>query len=199
MSPRVTLGLLAVLLALGGYVYSANIGAGQGAQPASKDKTADTRLEVTRFDDRDVQALTVETTAGQAIVEKDADGNWRLQPSGEPGDRFRINGLISRLATLRATRRFDEPGDLGQYGLTTPTLTATVRLTAGSGPTLLFGARAPAEAGTYAKQNAEGAVFVVSNAIVQDLERLVSEPAREPTPVPTSPPTPAESAPTPTP
>ena len=192
MSPRLTLGLLALFLTLGGYIYfSPQSGAGsssaQAKGPAAKDKPADAQAEVFKFEDRDSQRLVVLGGERQTTVEKDPEGNWRLQPGNEPADRTRISGILLRLAGLRATRRLAEGGNLADYGLAMPTLAATVRQTDGTEYSLLLGTKAPAEAGTYAKRPEEAAVFVVSNALVQDLERLVNEPPLQPTPVPTVP------------
>ena len=201
MNPRVTLGLLAVLLALGGYVYFSDGSGGAAPQPGAKDKPADQQLDVLKLEDRDVQRLVARKGDQQTTVERDADGNWRLLPTGEPADRLRLNSLVLRLSGLRATRRFAEPANLADYGLTTPDTSVTLTLASGGELTLLFGAKAPAEAGTYAKRSDDSAVFVVSSATVQDLERLVTEPPREPptpTPAPTATPAPgAEPTPTP--
>ncbi len=204
MSPRLTLGLLALFVALGGYVYfSPASGAGGSSadpkSPIAKDKPApDAQPEVFKFDDRESERLVVQAVDRQITVEKDAEGAWRLQPSGEPADRTRVSGVLVRLAGLRATRRVAEPGNLDDYGLTTASTVATVRQADGTEFTLLLGGRAPAEAGTYAKRPDDAAVFVVSNALVQDLERLVNEPPLQPTPLPTVQPT-AAPEPTPTP
>ena len=189
MNPRVTLGLLAVLLALGGYVYFAGPAGGQADQPTAKDKTAEQQFDVLRFDDRDIQQIVARRGGQQTVAEKNGEGAWRLVPSGENADRWRVVGLVSRLAGLRATRRLAEPGNLADYGLATPDLTVTLRQSDGKEHSILFGAKAPAEAGTYAKVVDDAAVYVVSNAVAQDAERLVTEPPREspsPSPVPTS-------------
>lgn len=191
MNPRVTLGLLAVLVALGGYVYFAGPSGGETSPSAAKEKPVDPQLDVLKFDDRETQRLVVRRGEQQTTVEKDADGTWRLQPSGEPADRMRLNGVLLRLSSLRATRRFEEPASLADFGLAVPQMGLTVRQGDGTELGLLLGGKAPAEAGTYAKRTDEAAVFVISNALVQDLERLLTEPPREPTPTPVPTATPA--------
>ena len=193
MNPRVTLGLLAVFVTLGGYVYFSG-SSGSADQPAAKGKTSEQQVEVFTFDDKDSQLLSVQRGDQRITAEKDAEGNWRLQPSGEPADRLRISGILIRLSSLRATRRFAEPGILADYGLLTPQPLVTVRQSDGTEFTLLFGEKAPAEAGTYAKRADDPAVFVVSNALLQDVERLINEPPRE---QPTPSPAPAPATPTP--
>jgi len=186
MNPRLTLGLLAVLVALAGYVYFSPK-SGQAVQPAGKDKPVEPQAEVLQFNDRETQRLTAQRGDQRMTVDKSADGVWILQPSGEPADRLRLNGLLSRLASLRASRRLAEPGNLADFGLATPETSATIVQSDGAELRLLFGARAPAEAGTYVKRPDDPAVYVVSNAIAQDVERLITEPPREP-PTPTPPP-----------
>ena len=202
MNPRITLGFLAVLLALGGYVYfggapddsatSGTTGPGGAPGAASKDKPADPQLDVFTFDEPAAQRLTVRNAAGQQVaVEKTDDGTWALQPSGEPADRLRISGLLLRLSNLRATRRIAEPANLAEFGLATPSTTATVTVDGVGELVLALGGRAPAEAGTYAQKGGDSAVYVLSNAVAQDLERLVNEPPRQPTPTPAPSPSPS--------
>jgi Domain of unknown function (DUF4340) len=192
MSPRITLGLLAVLLALGGYVYFGGGSGTQANQAASKEKPTDAELEVFKFEDRNVRQLAVQKGDQQIAVDRDAEGNWKLQPTGEPGDRIRLNGLALRLSNLRASRRLADAANLQDFGLATPATTARIILADGTEHTLLVGAKAPAEAGTYAKRANDETVFLVSNALVQDLERLITEPPREP-PTPSPAPSPTSS------
>lgn len=205
MNPRITLGLLAVLLALGGYIYFGGAPAGSdaagkpsvpgkstGPGAAGKEQPADPLLDVFAFQDRDVQRLTVRNAAGQQVaVEKTGDATWVLQPSGEPADRLRMSGILLRLSNLRATRRIAEPANLAEYGLTQPSATASISLAGGEDLSLTLGGKAPAESGTYAQKGGDPAVYVISNAVAQDLERLVNEPPREPTPTPVPSPSPA--------
>lgn len=182
MNPRVTVGLLAVLLALGAYVY-------WGAPPASLPgstpdaKGPDPQLELWTLEESQIQSVTVQRGGQEAGVER-AGEEWRLTPSGEPADRLRVNSLVFRLASVRATYRVNDPTADADYGLASPSMVATVRLTNGETRTLTVGARAPAETGTYARKDGDQTIFLVSNALVQDLERIVTEPPRPPSPTP---------------
>jgi Domain of unknown function (DUF4340) len=191
MNPRVTVGLLAVLIALGAYVYFGPQQATSGApgSPGAPGATPTPQLDLWRVDDQQVASVTVAEAAGQAGVQRNGT-DWALIPTGEPADSLRVNSLIFRLASLRATRRLDSVTSLDDYGLTTPALTATVKLADGSVHTLKFGGQAPAQSGTYALADADPTVYLVSNALAQDVERLVSDPPRQPPPSPSPSPSP---------
>jgi hypothetical protein len=192
MDPRVTLGLLAVLVALGGYVYFGSPGGGAATLPGGTTKTATStpQPEVLKLDDREIVGLTVRKGDAQSVVEKDADGNWFIRPSNAPADKLRLSGLLLRLSSLRATRSLAELGNLADFGLTTPLFSLEVTTASGARHMLLFGAKAPAEAGTYLRKADEPTVYVVSNALAQDVETLISEPpVAPPTPTPSPEPT----------
>ncbi|MFN8637182.1 MAG: DUF4340 domain-containing protein [Chloroflexota bacterium] len=188
MSPRITVGLLAVLLALGVYVYYGAPPAAPGAGVpggAPTPKPADPSLDLWTYQESDIQAIDVQRGGQQAGVKRNGE-DWVLTPSGEPADRLRVNSLVFRVASVKATYRVPEGGSQAQYGLDTPTMTATFTLANGGTRTLTVGSKAPAESGTYVRKDGDTAIYLVSNALTQDLERIVTEPPRpaSPTPLP---------------
>ncbi|MCC6179933.1 MAG: DUF4340 domain-containing protein [Chloroflexi bacterium] len=192
MNPRVTVGLLAVLLALVGYTYFGGAPPATtagGATPGATSSATDPQLQLLQFDEQAVGRLTVQRGNQQTAVERTGDG-WTIQPSGQAADRLRVNSLVFRLANLRATRRFPDVANLAEYGLDTPATTVTISQASGPETTLLLGARAPAESGTYVKRADDSTVYVVTNAIAQDLERLASDPPLAPSPTPDASPSP---------
>jgi len=132
-----------------------------------------------KLDDQQITSVVVAKPDGQAGVQRTGD-DWALIPSGEPADRLRVNSLMFRLASLRGTRRLDGVTNLADYGLTAPAMTVTLTLVDGTGHTLKIGAKAPAESGTYSLADDNPTVYLLSNALAQDIERLVSDPPRQP-------------------
>lgn len=186
MNPRITIGFLVVLGVLGIVVYFTEFRSGTtpAAGPAAKEKE-DPQLAVWTFDDKEVARFEVIKDEMASIVERETD-DWVLQPSGEPAERFRVNSLLSRLSTLKGTKRVDDAGlDLGPFGLVTPQLSTRIVMKDLSLLELLVGAKTPAEAGTYVMKPGESTVYVIANTIVSDLERMVNEPPKAPaTPTP---------------
>jgi hypothetical protein len=198
MNPRVTVGLLAILVALAAYYFFGSPPAGPaagsgspggpeglGGPGAATPKPADPSLDLWAESESDVQSVSVKR-GGQETGVKRAGDDWQLTPSGEPADRLRVNSLIFRLASVKATYRVPNVSDESQFGLAPPAMVATIGLTGGGSHTLAVGAKAPAESGTYVRKDADPAVYLVSNALAQDLERIVTEPPRpaSPTPLP---------------
>ena len=198
MSFRLTGVLLGLLIVLAGAVWFSEF--------KDKDSTTDTKpeaqqREILKFDNQQVSTFEIAKGDQRLTTQRDDQGNWTLQPSGQPGDRVRITSVLFRLSSLSAQRRVaDEASNLADYGLDQPSLTTSVTLKDGTVHQLLFGAKAPGEtSGTYVKTAASPVVFTVTNQLVQDLERLVTDPPIQlPTPTPAEIPTPPE-APSPSP
>jgi hypothetical protein len=121
-----------------------------------------------------------------------------LTPSGAPADRLRVNSVIFRLANLKATYKVPNATDDADFGLATPPMVATITLASGETHTLTFGTKAPAESGTYVRKDADTGIYLVSNALADDLTKLVTEPPRPPSPTPLPSPSP-DASPSPTP
>ena len=200
MNFRLTAIVLGVLVVLGGLVWfsefkdkdSTSPGTGSAAaKPSDKDKAPPP--EIFKFEEKDIRQLEVARGEQRVQIQRDEGGNWTLQPSGQPGDRTRISGVMFRLTALQATRLIAEAAtDLAQFGLDRPAVISTVSMLDGTSYGLETGGKAPTESGTYAKKSGESTVYLIPNNLVADLERLVAEPPvapPTPTPAPTSIPT----------
>ena len=202
MSPRVTIGMLAILLALAAYVYYgptqalAPDASGKpggppglaGAPPTPKPQ--DPALDLWSTDENQVQSVFVQKGSQQAGVQRDGEG-WVVTPAVIPGDRLRINSLVFRLANVRATYKVPNPTSDADYGLNTPSMIATIGLANGNALRLNIGAKAVGETGTYARKEGDPSVYVVTNALVQDLDRIITEPPVPPSPTPAAPASPS--------
>lgn len=202
MNPRVTIGFLIVLAVLGGVVYFSELrnspatpSTVPGAPPGADKDKEDPNLVVLTIDDKEIVRIEYLTGAGRTTVGKDGD-DWRLQPSGELAERFRVNSLLARLALLKANRRIAQPGDdLAVYGLVSPEMVVRLWRRDDMLYELIIGGKTPNEAGTYARRPGDNAIFIIPNTIAQDIEKMVTEPPVAP---PTPTPRPTESV-TPTP
>ncbi|MBI2302792.1 MAG: DUF4340 domain-containing protein [Armatimonadetes bacterium] len=95
-------------------------------EPADlRDKT------VLAFKSEDVTRVAYSLNATQVVLEKgqpakkagagEATPTWQLrQPSNLPADSKAVDKILSEMDLLRATEFIDTPGNLAQYGLTTP-------------------------------------------------------------------------------
>jgi hypothetical protein len=200
MNPRVTIGFLVVLAVLGGVVYFTELRnspatpstSPPGAPAAPKEKE-DPNLTMFTIDEKEIVRVEYLTGAGRTTVTKDGD-DWRLQPSGELAERFRVNSLMARLTQLKANRYIAEPGDsLAVYGLVSPEMVVRMWRQDDTLYELIVGGKTPNDAGTYAKRPDSNAIYVIPNTIATDIEKMVSEPPvvpPTPTPRPTDPVTP---------
>jgi hypothetical protein len=203
MNPRVTVGLLVVLAALGVGVYFSEFRDGSsspspsppsapGGAAAPPAATADPMLQMYQIDDKEIVRLEFLKGGISTILTKDGE-DWLLQPSGELAERFRVNSLLVRIATLKANRRIAEAESLEIYGLTSPEMIMRLWRQDETLYELIVGGKTPNEAGTYARRPDDPAVFVLPNTVTDDIGKMVTEPPKAPptsTPFPTSTPTP---------
>jgi hypothetical protein len=191
MSPRVTAIALAALVVLGGVVWFTEFRDKDSSSPASAKPSDKPELTVLKFEEKDTRRLEVVKADRRMAADRDEQGEWKLQPSGQPGDRTRLSGILFRLSTLNATRKVaDAPDSLTQYGLDNPPLTVTVTQADGTMLSLLTGAKTPTETGNYVKKADDAAVYLVTASLVSDLEKLTAEPpVAPPTPTPLPAPT----------
>ena len=191
MSPRVTAIALAVLVVLGGVVWFTEFRDKDSSSAASAKPSDKPELTVLKFEENDTRRMEVVKGDRRMVADRNEQGEWTLQPSGQPGDRTRLSGILFRLSTLNATRKVaDAPENLTQFGLDNPGLSVTVTLADGTTVGLLAGAKTPTDTGNYVKKPDDPAVYLVTASLVSDLEKLTAEPpVAPPTPTPLPAPT----------
>jgi hypothetical protein len=184
LNPRITIGLLIVLAALGGVLLYTD-----RQDQSTPGKEADQPAEVFTFNYSDVGQLELRREGTARVFRKDENGQWTLQPGGEAADSRRVEALTARLATLRAARRISATeADVSAYGLANPRIVVRLTLSGGTTHELEFGQQTPVQTGYYAQTAQDTEVYVLPTILVDEIERLIAQPF-EPTPTP-APPTP---------
>jgi hypothetical protein len=112
-----------------------------------------------------------------AVARKD-ETNWEIvSPTTEPADTRRVEDAVGRVAKLNATRKIEEPGDLGAYGLAQAPIRIELRLS-GSTRELLVGNKTPDNSAYYVKTPDVGTVYVVSSFAITEMTRWFADPPR---------------------
>lgn len=157
---------LAVLLALGGYVY--------WKDKHKTDKPGDEKPKVLAFDKAKVREIRLEPSFGDAVaLVKKAEG-WRLQGTPElAAGSAEVDGLIASLEALEAGDAVSEQAkDLKQYGLDPPLSSASVVLEGAPQPLQVqLGMKTFDNASVYAKRPAEPKVFLIPANLAAALEK----------------------------
>jgi hypothetical protein len=190
MSFRLTLVLLVILAALGAVVFFVD-----QAPPTPTPAAGSTTI--ISFLSSDATELSATSKDRSVLVVKEESAGWLLkQPESAPADQVRVEGTVSRLASLTSTRTIAAPADLGEFGLVEPEVEVKVTLKSGKAKTLLLGDQSPDKAAYYVKLPDRSDVYLVASSVGADLSQLVTNPPKAtPTPEPGSP-TPAEGTPT---
>jgi hypothetical protein len=169
VSVRTTLALAALVAALAGFYYYAEV---KGGWQTKKEGTR--LLEVTQ---ESVQALRI--TGGQATVETvREEGGWRLTaPVQDRADAAKVDSLIADLLRATIERTYDVPEQaLKEYGLAPPAYTIALTLKEEAEPVLLeVGDRAPSGISAYARRPGEGKVLLVSSTVRSQAETRPSD------------------------
>jgi Domain of unknown function (DUF4340) len=185
MNLRVTLGVVAVAVVLGIAVFAMdrfNLGPSPQADATATSQAGQTQ-QIFQFDD--ARVTSVELRQGEKTVRATKSGDaWTLADTGEAANRSSFNSLVVRMSTLRATRRVDTPGELGQYGLEPFKNSFVAELDDGSRLELQTGSQTPVRTGTYAKRADQPEVYVIADQLATDIERLLNDPKEPPTPTP---------------
>lgn len=122
--------------------------------------------EIFRFDDANVNGVTIENKSGPFSFTKDGD-KWSATQKGKPFERFDQEKLKDMLRSYKSLNA-DDFGDgksTADTGLDAPEGTVTFQLKDGAGKyTLKIGKTGPG-ANHYALKDGDSTVFVVSNYI----------------------------------
>jgi hypothetical protein len=159
MNLRNSLIMLAILLALGGYIYFVEV-------PHEKKTTEEKKLLT--FDKDAITELTLTYPNRALTVKKNDAGKWRItQPVEADADETTMKNLINAVADAEVKRTLDEvPQDLTVYGLTTPVVKAKLTLKDGKTlPPITFGKDTPVGFSTYAQKEGDAKVLLVPQTL----------------------------------
>jgi len=191
---RFTLAMVAVLVVLGGVVWYTELRNGPAPAP-----TPNGQATVLDLNSADVTKFEVDAGSAKAVVERGSDNVWRLTaPQPGEADNTTVDSTVSRLAKLNATRKLDSPGNLGDYGLASPTTKLMLTTKDGNTSELDLGAKTPDSSSYYVKLPSQDAVYVVSSFAIGDVTTWPTTPPKPKptaTPLPSTPPTPGSPVP----
>ena len=190
MKPKVTLALVIVLVALGGYVYLFEI------RPNRNDETDSDLIQIygREYSEYDIVELEIEkpqdaahfTRTNETSAQAWAAQEWVAQewamllPTPLPPDKIdqvRVNGAATRMGHLTASRVITDVTNLAQYGLDPPELTVTLTISNGRKIMLYTGAATPVNNNRYVRLAGDDkTVYLVFSFAVDDLRRLIDEP-----------------------
>jgi len=149
----------------------------EGAFSSGMNKTVnDLRVrDLMAFKLDDVEKLTIARDNGQTVeIDRDGD-NWKIvKPAPSPADDTAVRMALGTLVNARASDFVaDAPGNVNQYGLEKPHLTATVVLKNGEQQSMLFGFKQneQGKSGIYARRGERAPVYAVAEYVMTSLDK----------------------------
>jgi hypothetical protein len=153
---RSFIGLLAILIALGAYLYFVE----SKREPGDGEK----REKVFSVTSDAIEEVTVKAESGEQTTLKKSGSDWQIvQPATLQPDSAEVSGITSNLSTLEVQRVIDDkPADLEEYGLAKPRVEIAFKAK-GQDHKLLIGRKTPTGTDLYAKVGDQPRVFLISS------------------------------------
>jgi Domain of unknown function (DUF4340) len=172
MSFRTTLVLLFLAVVLGAYAWFFE----RGEQPDTT-KAEETAVFDDTFDAKDVQKLDITSPQGTVTLERAGDAKWTLStPAGARADKMLADGVADTLAHLKATRKLDDPKNLGAFGLDKPGIKIDMTLKGKPAPrTLLMGEKTVDNTSVYTKRGDAAAVYLIPTTLQSQVSKQPEE------------------------
>lgn len=173
MKPVYTLAMVAILAALGIYVF---LFEGEPVTPTTPEQIA--KINIVSIVPDQVTAIQLDVNAPASSVTFSKKGqSWQFA-DGKAADKERIERVLKQLSPWQAEVKLEEtlsPARAGEFGLEPPEL--LVRLSLPSGDKVLkIGKKTPTSSGYYAKVEGDPGLYLSYVNVPEDLEKLVSEP-----------------------
>lgn len=162
---RSFIGLLAILIALGAYLYFVE----SKRDPMD---TGEKRDKVFTVEADAIEEVSVKADSGERTTLRRSGSDWQVvEPSAAPADATEISGITSNLARLEQERLVEEnPGDLADFGLAEPRIEVGFKAGSNEGR-LLIGGKTPTGSDLYAKTAASPRVFLVASYLESTFNR----------------------------
>jgi hypothetical protein len=162
---RSFIGLLALLIGLGAYLYFVDSKHTPGDDEEKRDK-------VFAVEAAAIGEVTITSEAGNRTALTKSDEAWQLvAPSAAPADAAEMSGITTNLSTLEQQRLIEEnPSSLEPFGLVKPRIEVTFK-SDGQEHQLLIGSKTPTGSDLYAKTGAHPKVFLIASYLESTFNR----------------------------
>ncbi len=187
---KFTIGLLAVAVGLGTYMYF--VESTKEVRPDTKDVEV---WSLSESQAQDLKKLVVSNGTKTVTFLREGD-KWKIQEMpGREVDSVNFKAPYDKLRDLMATRKLeDKLGDKAKYGLDKPTGSVTWG-EANTPYKLTFGGVNPTADGIYTHVAKDDGVYVIAKYKVDEWKNLAATPPLIATPAPTKAPTAAPASP----
>ena len=189
MKLRNTIILVVVFVALAGYAYYLT----RNPSTASTAQTTPVPTPVTMFDftsDQVTKFVVTDLKNKQAVSVTHQGQDWHMdQPKDSATDSIKILGTIANISHLTASRVLTNTSDLAQYGLTSPSIEASMTLSDTTQAVLRIGDATVDKQDYYAQKGNDPQVYLIASSVQQSLADFIKNPPYPPTPTPTPLPT----------
>jgi len=164
-----------VLAALSGALYWSN------RHPASENTakaSIDTPPKILTLKQEDISKIQIKKKGGGELdLAKGDAGKWQITaPKPLGADQEAVSSLLSSLSSLNSDRLVeDKAADLGQYGLTQPSLELDVTTKDSKPQKLLLGDDTPAGSAVFAKLDGDPRVFTIASYNKSSLDKSAND------------------------
>ena len=171
MKPGGLFTAIGALIVLGGLVWWFS------KHPTTDTKKTPDAPKLIAVDAKQIEDIRLAKSGSDPVELANLAGTWTItKPSAMAADQDAVNMLTGSLATLNADRLIDEhPGNLGDFGLTTPMEEIDVTLKGGKTTKLLLGSDTPASTGVYAKIDSDPKVYTVPSYTKASFDKTVND------------------------
>lgn len=173
MKPRNLLVAVIIFAALCGGVWWAS-----RHPPSSEPKPgAQSSTKLADIPDADIQEITIAKKGGPSVTVQRSGGKWVITaPQQLPADQDAVSSIASSLSPLTADSVVeDKTSDPGKYGLTSPTLTITVKEKNGKSEVISFGDDVPAGSLVYVREDDSSKVDAIASSVRSSFDKGLSD------------------------